>query len=243
MRIFKDGVETEYKGGLLKVLFNDPNIASFLDGKAGPAVPPVLCPDNNNDGNGHLGVGETCIKDTGDCTGLQDYRTADMSNETHVDYFQWPIYRVGAVSNYGTNDLTTTTGNVLEGYKFLRDAAPDDADKLKTRLDEMHITYNAPGGQYTWVGKNLGVQKNLGIEPIAENLYAIALDLLTPVSPVAQLQPTSNVRMAKGKKSTEQFPVIAGGADKDPKVNTGAQNFRLNRQAIARNNRNVKSLL
>jgi len=215
-----------------------------------PKAQPVYCPDTDNNGNGHLGIGEDCIKDTGDCTGLQDYRTANMKNSSHADYFQWPIYRVKAESNYGTNgaELTTTVGNILTGYKGLNPL--NELPNLKnSSLEQVHITYNAPSGpldavfgKYAWDGEYLKIQKNNTSDNITFCFQGIGTGNL-PQQLAMLLQPASNIRMAKGKKSTQQFPLIAGGADKDPKVNTVAQNFRLNRQVIARNNRNVKTLL
>jgi len=192
-----------------------------------------------------------CGKDR--CIGLMDYRTENMANSAHADYFQWPIHRVGTESNYGTDseDPNTTVGNILTGYKGLNPLS-ELVNLKNSSPEQVHITYNAPVpvpnaievalGKYTWNKTILGIQKGNAENLIKQCMVLISTDTL-PQQVTVALQPVGNIRMAKGRKSTEQFPVIAGGVDKDPKVNTVAQNFRLNRHAIARNNRNVKSQL
>jgi len=207
------------------------DVPAWLKGKAHPK-------------SAHRGIGETCLG--GDECGFQDYRTANMANSAHADYFQWPIHRVGAESNYGTNgaELTTTVGNILAGYKGLESVA-ELPNLKKSSLEQVHITHNAPSGplevvfgKYTWDGTILGIQKGNASNPIKECMIDISNNALL----YAQLQQALNrVIFMAGNKNAKQ--VIAGGADKDPKVNTVAQNFRLNRQAIARNNRNVKPML
>ncbi|MCL2175277.1 MAG: hypothetical protein FWB73_04445 [Treponema sp.] len=222
VKIFKDGIEsTTYTGGLLKVLFSDPNIASFLDDMVKPD--PVLCPDTNNDGNGHLGIGENCIKDTGTCTGLQDYRTAaakvkpDPYDEMAIgypgDYFPWPIYRVGALteSNYPGTILDDTVNNILAGYKLV---VPTDKTRLNSNacgLIEVHVTYNAPGGNYTWTGTELGIQTGLSEGLVKNRFGSIAVgtddpdDDLPIVTPIVQLQQALNrVIFMAGNKNAKQ---------------------------------------
>jgi len=207
-----------------------------------PTPDPVYCPDKG--GNGHLGVGEDCIKDTGTCTGLQEYRTANMKNSTHADYFQWPIYRVGAKSHYQGTELTTTVNNILAAYKGLLSS---EATSLKnSTLEQLRITYNAPSnpfevatGKYTWGGNIFGIQKGNTSELIERCLRMISNGDLPPQ--LAIIQPTNNIRMAQGKKSTERFPAVAGGNGKLPRADRAATGFELNRQLIARNNRNVKN--
>jgi len=155
----------------------------------------------------HLGVGETC--NGINCT-LKDYRTVDMKNESHNDYFQWPIYRVGALSNYGENDLTTTVGNILTGYKGLNPLI-ELVNLKNSSLEQVHITYNAPSGlleavfgKYTWDGTILGIQKGNASNFIKECLIDISNDALW----YAQLQPASDIRLVDGKRSTEQFQII-----------------------------------
>ena len=201
-----------------------------------PKAQPVYCPDTDNNGNGHLGIGEDCIKDTGDCTGLQNYNTS-----TGVNAFPKPIYRVGKAGDFNANLLAKTVNDVMSTYTDPSILGLTEAgkDRLSQRLDFVQI-YKT-GGNYTWKDKVLGLR--VGVEK-GVVWYCIAqISVSSGLTPTAQLQPVGNIRMAKGKKSTEQFPVIAGGADKDPKVNTVAQNFNSNRQVIARNNRNVKTLL
>jgi len=191
-----------------------------------PKAQPVYCPDTDNNGNGHLGIGEDCSKDTGDCTGLYDYSKGTV--------FPKPIYRVGAEGNNGAT-FTSTAGAMATAYNGL---SPMAQGRFNDKgLTEVHL--HIGGKDYTWGGSGiLKLQANEELAIDVVNVLSSSAGL-----PVAQLQPADNIRMAKGKKSTERFPVIAGGADKDPKVNTVAQNFRSNRQVIARNNRNVKTLL
>ena len=164
------------------------DVPAWLKGKAHPK-------------SAHRGIGETCLG--GDECGFQDYRTANMANSAHADYFQWPIHRVGAESNYGTNgaELTTTVGNILAGYKGLNPL--NELPNLKnSSLEQVHITYNAPSGpleailgKYTWDGIVLGIQKGNTSDLIEEYMINISNDGLPPV-PVATLQPASNVRTA-----------------------------------------------
>jgi len=211
-----------------------------------PKAQPVYCPDTDNNGNGHLGIGEDCSKDTGDCTGLQNYNTS-----TGEDAFPVPIYRVGALSGFQNAPATpeATASHIMATY-----AIQDDADKKKikdgvpdkgVKLTFVHICKDAIGPTpypFEWNKSILVLQADI-LSTLGSVLRTIASGNLPTNPSIAQLQPAGNIRMVKGKKSTERFPVIAGGADKDPKVNTVAQNFKLNRQVIARNNRNVKSLL
>jgi len=205
---------------------------------------PIYCPDTNNDGNGHLGIGEQCIKDAGECTGLQDYRTAGMKNSGHADYFQWPIYRVGATSHYQGTELTTTVNNILTAFRDSLGSG-EKTDLKNSTLKQVHITYNAPSGpleavfgKYTWNGKNWGIQKGTSSDIINGVMKAIPQGVLQQVAVL--LQPANGIRMANGKKSTEQFPAVAGGDGKLPRAARAATGFELNRQAIVRNNRNVK---
>ena len=224
-------------------------IAVMSCGKEQPEPDPIYCPDTDNDGNGHLGVGEDCIKDTGTCSGLQEYRTANMQNSTHADYFQWPIYRVGAKSHYQGTELTTTVNNILAAYKGLETLF--EVPNLKnSSLEQVHITYNAPStdpateaflGKFTWNKKYLGIQKgNVAslIEMCLKNIELLP-EILQPA--ITQLQPAGNIRIAQGKKRTERFPAVAGGNGKLPRADRAATGFELNRQLIARNNRNVKN--
>jgi len=225
-------------------------IAVMSCGKEQPEPDPIYCPDTDNDGNGHLGVGEDCIKDTGTCSGLQEYRTANMQNSTHADYFQWPIYRVGAKSHYQGTELTTTVNNILAAYKGL-DAFSEIPNLKNSSLEQVHITYNAPSnigesilGKYTWNENGIwGIQKGNTSDAIKLCMQFI-LDNILPE--VALLQSANGILMAQGKRSTERFPAerfpaVAGGNGKLPRADRAATGFELNRQLIARNNRNVKN--
>ena len=82
-----------------------------------------------------MGIGETC---NGTNYTFKDYRTVDMKDDSYNDYFQWTIYRVGAVPNLKASSL-----------------------------EQVHITYNAPSnigesilGKYTWNENGIwGIQK------------------------------------------------------------------------------------
>jgi len=256
VEILKDGKHSyNVDAGALKFFIDGELIQKWLNDQAKPADCEYLA-------DGH-GIRDGLTNDTGvcgktGCIGLKDYRPANAQVEPNPydvaapgDYFPWPIYRVGAltVSNYPDTILDDTVNSILAGYKLV---VPTDKTRLNSNdcgLAEIHVTYNAPGGKYTWTGTELGIQTGLlggnvrgFLEDIALGAVAGPDDDLPHVTPIVQLMPTAtgNVRLANSKKKTEQFPVIAGGADKDPKVNTVAQNFKLIRQAIARNNRNVK---
>ena len=156
----------------------------------------------------HLGIGETC--NGTNCT-FKDYRTVDMKNESHNDYFQWPIYRVGAESHYQEIELTTTVGNILTAFKGL-DPLSELPNLKNSSLKQVHITYNAPSGlleivlgKYTWNGSILGIQKGNASILIKECMIDISNGFMLH----AQLQPASDIRLTKGKKSTEQFSYVA----------------------------------
>jgi len=210
----------------------------FLVMMAGVIIGVISCDADPKDDaytpSNHLGIDETCPKST-EC-GLQNYNTS-----TGVNAFPKPIYRVGKAGDFNANLLAKTVNDVMSTYTDPSILGLTEAgkDRLSQRLDFVQI-YKT-GGNYTWKDKVLGLR--VGVEK-GVVWYCIAqISVSSGLTPTAQLQPVGNIRMAKGKKSTEQFPVIAGGADKDPKVNTVAQNFNSNRQVIARNNRNVKTLL
>jgi len=194
-----------------------------------PKAQPVYCPDTDNNGNGHLGIGEDCIKDTGDCTGLYDYSKGTV--------FPKPIYRVGAEGNNGAT-FSGTAGAMATAYNGLDGAAKNVFNGRD--LTEVHL--HIGGNIYTWSGSGV-----LKLQADQSNSGVVAAWVINRLGAsdgldIAQLQPALHrvIFMAGNKKAKQ---VIAGGADKDPKVNTVAQNFKSNRQVIARNNRNGKSLL
>jgi len=157
----------------------------------------------------HLGIGETC--NGTNCT-YKDYRTVDMKNESHNDYFQWPIYRVGTLSNYGANgaDITTTVTNILAGYKS--NAVKGDSfivNGLKSGLLEVHVTYSVPADGYTLKNKQLGIKKLTSVDFIETYLYDLGAADLSDIAPIVQLQPDSDIRLAGGKKLKESFYVVA----------------------------------
>ena len=204
-------------------------IAGIIIGLISCDTDPVFCPDTDNNGNGHLGIGENCSKDTGDCTGLQNYNTS-----TGVNAFPKPIYRVGKADNFAGTVLVDTADKIIIEYGKLGEAG-------RGRINTSGLTYvqmHKDGKKYTWGGSGvLGVQAG-ALDDIAYTIEDLGSSGGLPVQ-TASLQPASDIRLAKGKKSTERFPAIAGCADKDPKVNTVVRNFKLNRQAIARNNRKL----
>jgi len=197
VQILKTGT-TEYNAKKLKVLFNDPSIASYLNGKAGPAY--VYCPDK--DGNGHLGIGEDCIKNTGNCSGLQDYRPAaaqakpePYNPQVPGDYFPWPIYRVGALteSNYPGTTLDDTVASILAGYKMVVPRDKEFLNRNDCGLVEVHVTYNAPGGKYTWTGTELGIQTGLSGGNVRNFLGDIAVGVdLGPDDDLPHVTPIGN---------------------------------------------------
>ena len=217
-------------------------LASCDNGSTPEPEPEVIVP--HGEPYSHLGIGEQKGADCSGKCGFQDYRTANMSNSGHADYFQWPIYRVGAKSHYQGTELTTTVNNILAAYKGLLSS---EATSLKnSTLEQLRITYNAPSnpfevatGKYTWGGNIFGIQKGNTSELIERCLRMISNGDLPPQ--LAIIQPTNNIRMAQGKKSTERFPAVAGGNGKLPRADRAATGFELNRQLIARNNRNVKN--
>ena len=191
-----------------------------------PKAQPVYCPDTDNNGNGHLGIGENCSKNIGDCTGLYDYAKGTA--------FPKSIYRVGAKGNNEAT-FTSTAGAMATAYNGLIGTMAEGRFNA-SGLTVVHMYID--GKDYTWSGSGI-----LGIKAGATFKNWMITDLGSSQGlDIAQLQPALNrVIFMAGNKNAKQ--VIAGGADKAPKVNTVAQNFRSNRQVIARNNRNVKTLL
>jgi len=214
-------------------------LASCDNGSTPEPEPEVIVP--HGEPYSHLGIGEQKGADCSGKCGFQDYRTANMSNSGHADYFQWPIYRVGATSHYQGTELTTTVNNILTAFRDSLGSGEKTNLKNST-LKQVHITYNAPSGpletilgRYTWNGSILGIQKGNASALIKECMRDISNSELPSVLAVV-LQSANGIRMANGKKSTEQFPAVASGDGKLPRAARAATGFELNRQAVMRRN-------
>jgi len=174
----------------------------------------------------HLGIGESC---SGTSCSLQDYRTANAKNSSHADYFPVPINRVGAEGNFASGTLTSAANNVVSAHKGL---STSDKNAIKNgvpagKLLAVHI-YNILGS-YKWNGSILGIKVGETVMMIDTYLGAIASGSM----PHAQVQPANVIRLAAGKDSdTEQLPVLAGGAAKEPKLGTVAKNFTKMTRAV-----------
>jgi len=151
----------------------------------------------------HLGIGESCSGTS--CT-LEEYRTANMKNSGHADYFKWPIYRVGTKSHYTDTELTNTVTNILAGYKGL--SSTSQTNLKNSSLSEVRITFSAPHDWYTWNGSNLGIYKGSS----STSVRGLLADIVGDGLEMAQiLQAVNTIRLAAGKDSdTEQLPVLAG---------------------------------
>jgi len=154
-------------------------------------TPDVYCPSLND---GHLGIGENCIKNTGGCGGLYNYAKRTAFPQTI------PIYRVGAEGSNGAT-FTSTAGAMATAYNDL-----DSVAKIRfndSGLTEVHL--HIGGTPYTWNGNGI-----LGMQ--ASEYMAIGLVNMLGSShglPHAQLQPASDIRLAKGKKQMNYFSVVA----------------------------------
>jgi len=157
----------------------------------------------------HLGIGESCSGNS--CT-LQDYNTNHAA-------FPKEIFRVGAVSKYTPSELSTTANNIVTAYSTGMGGNSQTAMK---NIGKIAIT-KAANEEYTWNGTILGVHVNLApgdIRGLVNDIYGNNLPL------VQILQAVNTIRLAAGKDSdTEQLPVLAGGAAKEPKLGTVAKNF------------------
>lgn len=163
---------------------------------------PVYCPDLN--GNGHLGINENCIKDTGDCSGLQDYRTAAQKSA-----FPKPIYRYGKASNYTAAQLTGTAQNIVDAYTGI--GGQGTKDNFIAKAGKVCII-KAENNLYTWDGVVFGVHVNMstdtGLRGLMEGIDSIPN--AGPINGLVQLQPA---RTRKGDRN--RFCVsflIHGGA-------------------------------
>ena len=222
VQILKEG-STEYKDGLLKVLFSDPNITAYLNDKANPAC--VYGNDGHGIRDGLTNDAGVC-GDTG-CIGLKDYRTAaaqvkpnpydSLAIGSPGDYFPWSIYRVGALSNYPGTILDDTVASILAVYKDNTKITPSDKTRLHTSaLEQVHVTYSAPWDYYTWDGSNLGLLRGVDPSWIGGLFVDIGNNTLWPEDPIVQQIPTStgNVRLAlngalRSSVESEQFPAVA----------------------------------
>ena len=110
-------------------------------------TPDVYCPSPND---GHLGIGENCIKNTGGCGGLYNYAKGTAFPQTI------PIYRVGAEGN---NDATFsgTAGAMATAYNGLNGAEKERFND-DSGLTEVHM-YIDGTKTYTWSGSGvLGIK-------------------------------------------------------------------------------------
>jgi len=203
----------------------------------------------------HLGIAESCLGS--DRAGAAKCGLEDHRNATQKTAFHAPVYRYGKLSNYNILDpkeIEKTIDKIISGFSDIKaeeaeGSYPDGTyDAVWAAVGRLCVT-KAANGMYTWDGTTFGADPQATGGYIGGRLSFIVdktsggypLSNAGPVANLTQLQPAGNIRLADGKRKTEKLPVIAGGADKDPKVNTVAQNFKLNRQASARNNRNVKT--
>jgi len=153
-------------------------------------TPDVYCPSPND---GHLGIGENCIKNTGGCGGLYNYAKGTA--------FPKPIYRVGAEGSNGAT-FTSTAGAMATAYNSLIGTTAEDRFNARD-LTEVHM--HIGGKIYTWSGSGvLAVQA--GATEVAQIIGILGS---SGNLPVAQLQSVSGIRLAKGKKSTERLSFVA----------------------------------
>jgi len=155
-------------------------------------TPDIYCPSPND---GHLGIGENCIKNTGGCSGLYNYAKGTAFPQTI------PIYRVGAEGNNGAT--FTSTGNaIVDAYK---NGILNNSNAV-TRFNNSGLTevrIHIGGKKYTWGGSGvLSVQAGADIGWTIEDLGGSGLV-------TAQLQPASDIHLTKGKKQKEQLSVVA----------------------------------
>lgn len=119
----------------------------------------VNCPDVDNDGNGHLGIDEDCIRtiDGTACTGLKNYNPAtDIPSTLGTRSFQKPIYRVGPISGFPgekANDLQKTASDIITAYKA---RSGSQKGYIDGRLVWVEI-YNGNLETYTWNDKTAKV--------------------------------------------------------------------------------------
>jgi len=183
----------------------------------------------------HLGIGEQKGADCSEECGLTDYRTTAQKA-----IFPREINRYGHISHYTTKQLNDITKGIVDMYGSM---APTDRGYFISRLGangKVCVTH-AANGMWTWNGTVLGFDITADNE-IFETL--LLSDPIPPANPVpglltpkvAQLQPANGIRMANGKKSTEQFPAVASGDGKLPRAARAATGFELNRQAVMRRN-------
>jgi len=156
----------------------------------------------------HLGIEETC---NGSNCSLQNYNTS-----TGEDAFPVPIYRVGALSDFQNAPATpeATASHIIATYaiqgdtdkKAIKDGVPDKGVKLTF----VHICKDTIGPTpypFEWNKTILVLQADI-LSTLGSVLRNIAAGNLPTNPSIAQLQPASDIRLAKGKKSTEQFPII-----------------------------------
>jgi len=146
----------------------------------------------------HLGIGETC---NGSNCSLQNYNTSTGTNA-----FPKPIYRVGPVGDFNANALTKTVNDIMITYTDPSILGLTTGHKMlvNQRLDFVQI--HKEGGDYTWKDKVLGLRAGLDADYIGMYIYDIASS--AGLTPTAQLQPSNDIHLAKGKKQKEQFYVV-----------------------------------
>jgi hypothetical protein len=109
-------------------------------------TPDVYCPSPND---GHLGIGENCIKNTGNCGGLYNYAKGTAFPQTI------PIYRVGAEGSNGTT-FTSTAGAMATAYNGLDPTAKNVFNAKGLTEVRMYIDGTK---NYTWTGSGvLGIK-------------------------------------------------------------------------------------
>ena len=151
----------------------------------------------------HLGIGETC--NGTNCT-LQDYRTAEQKI-----LFPKEINRYGKASNYTAKQLTDTVANIIAGYGLLVGTTQGN---FIAKAGKVCVT-KAQNGEYTWDKTVFGFHIDLS----AEETKGLMTDLVGglsekgPINGLVQLQPASDIRLAGGKKQTEQLSVVADYID------------------------------
>ena len=159
----------------------------------------------------HLGIGETC--NGINCT-LQDYRTSKQKAS-----FPKEINRYGKASNYTDAELRTTADKIIAAFdKIIADANGEieARDNILPKISKLYVV-KAANSHYTWIGTDFGADPSTTVAVIEGRLYGIENGSILPASVasdiIVQLQPANYIRMANGKKQTEQFPVVSNYID------------------------------
>jgi len=151
----------------------------------------------------HLGIGETC---NGNNCILQDYRTAEQKAT-----FPKEINRYGKKTNYSDTELRQTTDKIVAAFDKI---ASDNGDKVLydivlSKIGKLYVV-KAANGYYTWNKTDFGADPAATMEIISGRLVLTASSLpeASIASGLAQLQPVSDIRLAKGKKQTDYLSFI-----------------------------------